>query len=163
MPLKNLRDAILRVQDNTAGTPNEIQIMFSEGDLKFSVKDEIKNILDRGELAEMKRGPEAPIEGSFSKKFEELSKQVNAVAPTFFEVVTHTGGAAHWVSTNSATGVYSLRLIFDLYEEVPGRQNERIIFEKCHFTKIDFEENEEADKESYEFTDFEVRPTVVKF
>lgn len=162
MPVKNLRDAILRIQDGSA-TPNEIQVSFSDGDLKFSIKDEMKTILDRGALAEMKRGPEAPIEGSFSRKFEELSQQIYATAPTFYEVITRTGGAAHWTSTNTATGVYSLRLIFDIYEEVPGRQHERITFEKVHFNKFDFEENEEANKESYEFTDFETKPIIAKF
>ena len=160
MSLRNFRDGTLKIQDGTSGTPNEITVLYADGNLKFDVTEEVKQIFDRGSLAELKKGNDVPVTGSFSKKYDQIIARDTDAAPSVFEAVTGTGKAASWVSTSTFCGLYTCRLIFEIYDACKG-ETEKITFEKCHFGKKSFEEAEEVNKQSYEFTDFEDMPTMV--
>lgn len=159
MPVRNFRDGTLKIQDGTE-TPNEITVLYADGNLKWSETHEIKTILDRGSLSELKRGNDVPVSGSFSKKYDKIIARDTDAAPSVYEAVFGKGRAASWVSTSDYCGVYTCRLIWEIYDECLG-ETETITFEKCSFTKADVEEAEEVNKQSFEFTDNEIEPTIV--
>jgi hypothetical protein len=156
MPIKNLRDGVLRIQDANG---EEITVLYSDGDLKWSITDNVQQIYDRGTLLELRKGTEEPITGSFSRKFDQIIAKNNDAAPSVYEAVKGKGSAAYWVSTTNYCGIYTCRLIFELLDECSA-QIERVTFNNCHFGKIDFEEGEDANRQMFEFLDFETEPTV---
>jgi len=159
MPIRNFRDGVLKIQDGTAGTPNEITVLYADGNLKWDITRNVQQIMDRGSLSELKKGQDAPVTGSFAKKYDQVIARDTDANPSVYEAITGSGAASHWVSTSNYCGVYTCRLIFEIYDECKG-ETETITFEKCHFNKVGFEEAEEANKQNYEFMDWETEPSV---
>lgn len=158
MPLKNMRDCSVFIQDGTE-TPNEIELAYSDGNFKYSVARNIQQILDRGRLSELKLGNDAPIEGSFSKKYDQMIAKTTDANPSPYEAMMGIGAAAHWTSTSNYCGVYTFRLKLKCYDECAG-EYEVTTFEKCFLKKTDVEEAEESNKQAFEFMDWETEPTV---
>lgn len=159
MNVRNMRDGILKIQDGTNGTPNEITVLYADGDLKWTITRNVQQIMDRGSLGQLKKGNDEPVTGSFTKKYDQVIARSSDANPSVYEAITGSGSAASWASTSNYCGVYTCRLIFEIYDSCRG-ETEKITFEKCHFGKIDFSEEEEVNKQAFEFMDWENEPTV---
>ena len=159
---KNLTDGTIKLQDGS-GTPNSVTIAVEEGDLTFSNKQNVDNILDRGSLSHMREGEEEPVTGSFSVHFIQLIKAGGDSDPELQEIASFTGAAASWVSTNDDNGdVKTIDLLFEIVNPDSGLENERITFTKVRFLSWDLEEGR-PNKLSVEFQAFITRPAIAKY
>lgn len=158
---KNLRDAVLKIQDATPTTPNEVTVAIEQGDLKWTEEHPIIEVLDRGVLDHVRTGDEVSVKGSFSVKFCQFLKQTSETVPGVYEALTRKGSATGWVSTNTAACTYACKLEFTINDCVTANQDEKIVFAKVFVTKISFEEGD-PDKLSFDFVDFETAPTISK-
>jgi len=68
MSTKNFRHGKIRIQSGDV-VPLEKNAEFTEGDFSWSFSKDIKQILDRGKLKELRKGDEQAVEWSFSAKF----------------------------------------------------------------------------------------------
>lgn len=160
---RNLRDGVVKFQDG-AGTPEEITLVLEDGGLSWEEKQNVINILDRGILDHQRKGDEEPVTGSIKFKFIQFIKQSSESDPTPYEVVTNTGAASSWTTTNSdGADVFNFRMILEIPSPISGEQAERITFEKVAVTSLSFEEGDEYNTLSFDFQDFETRPTIVKY
>lgn len=162
MTVKTIRNGTLKIRDGKVAY-NELELAFEEGNLKYDEVRNIVEVLDRGSLGDMVKASDESIKGSFSTHFIEFLAQDNASSPTPYEVLTRRGKANFWTSTWANSNVYAVQLIFEIASEKSGEKAERITFAYAHITKVGFEEGADGDKLSFEFTDFETEPTIVKF
>lgn len=163
---KNYRDGVLKLQDGTSYTPNEITIPFVNANLTWSQKDEKLQVKDRGALSHLREGDEEAIEGSFSCKFEEFYSDTDSgETPSAYEAFNQLNEASAWVSTNDDGGeVYTLTMIFEVTNPNSTADDERVTFEKVYITSCDWADQEDPSSEiTFNFISFTVKPTVVKY
>lgn len=163
---KNYRDGVLKLQDGTGYTPNELIIPFVNANLAWSQKDEKIQVKDRGTLSHLRESDEEAIEGSFSCKFEELYSDTNSNdSPSAYECFNKEGEASAWVSTNDdGSEVYTLTMIFEVTNPNTDADNERIIFLKVYITSYDWADQEDPASEiTFNFISFSVKPIVEKY
>jgi hypothetical protein len=161
--VKDLSDAVIKIQDGTTPTANSITIAVEEGNLNFEWKRPVQNILDRGSLSQMRYADQEPVTGSFSVHFIQMLKQSVDSDPEIQEVMNWSGAASSWVSTNTDySGVKTHTLLFEITNPDSSLQSERITFSKVTFSDFKFEEGR-PDKFSCSFQAFTTAPTFTKY
>lgn len=136
--VRSFRDGVLTIRDGT-GTPNEAEVVVAEGDLTIKLGKEHLEIKDRGNLHEIKKGDEIPMEVSFSAKFHGFDKPTG-VGP--YEALTKTNDASAWVGTRDATSdVYTVDLRFEL-KGVDGSVDETVDIPDFYWSSIEFTEGD---------------------
>lgn len=135
MPVRSLRDGVLKLQDGT-GTPNEITVALEDGGISYTETNNVDVIMDRGVLDHVRQGDEAPVEISVSLKFQSF---IADAAPTVYEALTQTGDASSWASTRSGEDVYTLNWIFEI-QDTSNATNETLTFSDVWPESIDFAE-----------------------
>lgn len=161
MSVKNIRHGTMKVRDGKQNY-SEIEIAFEEGDLKFDLVKNVIEVKDRGSLADMILGEEEAVKGSFSVYFDKFYSLDNDSMPSLYEALFKRNKAASWASTFPRNSIYTVKFIFEISPS-GDEEGERITFNYARVTKSSFEESKEVDKLSFEFTDFEVEPTIEKF
>ena len=162
MPTRNLRDGQLAINDGSP-SPNTITLALDEGDLVWTERSRVVNVLDRGDLSHMRQGDEQPVTGRFTLKFVEFISSGAPADPTPYEVLNRIGAAASWTSTNDDNGdVYTLELVFTITNPDPSGSDETVTFAKLCPARIELSEGDEYDTLSVEFQDFETAPTIAK-
>jgi hypothetical protein len=160
---KNMRDSTITFYDGTLPTAQSLVLVLEEGDFKFSTTRNVINILDRGVLSHQRPGNEEVVTGSLTIKFVEFIKQSALTTPVPYEVVTHTGAAASWVTTNTDSGdVYNFDMKLDIVDPVSANGNERIVLSKVFVTGVEFGEGDEYNTLAFNFQAFITAPTVSK-
>lgn len=108
---RNLRDGTLTIRDGAA-TPATATVDLDEGNLSYTERRPGIAVRDRGVLDHWREGDEQPSELSFTMKFQSFSQHA---APTPYNALTQTGGAASWISdSNANSDVYTVELQFVL-------------------------------------------------
>lgn len=160
---KNLRDSTITFSDGTTPTANSITLVLEEGDLKFDAKQNVINISDRGVLDHQRVGDQEVITGSMTLKYVELIKQSAGTNAMPYEVVTRTGTAASWVTTNTDGGdVFNFTIMITINDPDATRSDEKFTFTKVRVTSIGFQEGADYNTLSFEFQAFQTLPTVAK-
>lgn len=159
--VKTMRDGTIKLIDATPTTPHEITIPFSVGDLTFTIKNNIINIMDRGTLNHMRAGDEEPITGSFSVKLAEFYSQTSATSPTMYEALFKLGDAAGWVSVVPCS-IYAVKCELSYASPCDDEDGEKITFNKFIATDVNFKEANDGNTLSVTFTDYETKPTITK-
>lgn len=157
---KNLRDGTIKIRDGT--TPaNEVEIAIDEGDLSFTVHDNVINVLDRGDLSHMRKGDEAPVDLNFSIKFVEFL-QSNGNPETLWEAIRNVGACAGWATTNDDGGdVFTIDIELSIASPTSGESTESIVFSKVR-GEFEFSEGDEYNTLSFTGTAFVTVPTISK-
>ena len=141
---KNLRDGELTVTDNSSGT---ITVALDEGDLSYTISQDVREIYDRGTMDHLRAGNDMPTDVSFSVKFVGLTDDASGGAAnvSLYEAMTGTGGASGWTYTaagslSSAGDVNVCQLSFVI---TYGSDYETITFEDFFHTSIEFSEGDD--------------------
>lgn len=159
---KDLSDATIKIEDGAA-TANTITVAVDEGNLQYTVQRPDYTILDRGSLSHLRQADEVEVEGSFSVHFTEHINQTSESTPELYEVMTFSGDAASWTSTNDDNGdVKTLTMKFEIVDPDATRENERLTFNKVRFKNIQFQEGR-PDSLSCDFAAFVTSPTIAKY
>lgn len=137
--IRSLRDAVLKIKDGTTPTANETTIEVAEGDLKVVMSKKVLEILDRGDLHDIKRGDQVPMEVSFSCKFHGFDK-ATGVGP--IEALEQVDDASAWVGTRDATSdVYCVDLEWSL-KDVAGSVDQTVTLPDFFPLKIEVSEGD---------------------
>ena len=160
MVTKNLRDGLIKLQDNAAA--NETTLILDSGDLNYTENpNPVINVLDRGDLSHMRQGDEVPVTLSFSVKFTELISQ-GSTPVTLREALLLVEGASAWTSSNDDGGdVSTIDIEFLILSPTSGEQNELLTFTKVHGS-LEFAEGDEFNTLSFEGEAFITSPTIAK-
>lgn len=155
---KNLRDGLLRLRDGT-GTPVELDVAIDEGNLRFTITQNVNPILDRGVLAHPRLGDQEPVSWSFGMKYTEMLD--DSAAGTPYEFLTQTGAYTGNVSTRTDTDVFCNDLRFYV-DDPEGGTDELIEFPDCWHDSIEFQEGDEYNTLTVSGRAFVTAPTVSK-
>lgn len=151
---RNLRDAVITITDNASPTPNSVTVAADEGNLEWSVEQDVRQIMQRGAIDSLRKGDEKMIELSFTAKMTQLL----GASCTLWEIVTGTGNAAAYTYTAKTGAGYDLadagdvnvmQLIFTITQIEGG--SEIITFPNCAWLGIGFSEGDDYDKMPYRF------------
>ncbi len=98
----NLKNAVLKIKDGTAVTPNELTVKLGDGNLSISEKKNREYRMNRGLLDTVRDGDDVPLEVSFDFRWQYL-KASTGDPVSIRDALTKTGEAADWVTTDSDT------------------------------------------------------------
>ena len=159
MPTRNLRDGQLLIQDAGA---NSVTVGLDRGELAWAETNPVVNVTDRGTLSHMRPGPQVPVAGRFTARFQEFVTAGPGDASPY-EALTRTGRAAGWASTNTDNGdVYAVTLAFTIANPQAGGSDETITFALACPTRIGFAQADPYDTLAVEFQDFQTAPAIAK-
>ncbi len=146
MPVRNLRDGVIKIQvaDDGTSSAGEVEVTLEEGNLSWAERRPVAMISDRGTLDHARRTPQDElVEVSFTMMFQTF-QDPNSASVTPYEALTQSGAAAAWVSQNFAqSDAYSVNLEFTI-DDPEGGTDEEINFDYFHpTTPAEFTEGEE--------------------
>lgn len=87
-------DAIITFQGH------RLEVKLGEGSLNYTERREIEYRLNRGVIDEVREGNQVPVEVSMDFNWEYITATDDG-APTIEDALKNTGGASHWVSSDS--------------------------------------------------------------
>jgi hypothetical protein len=152
--VKTFKDGTVTLMD---GGANSLALV-CDGLLKYTIPRQAHVVIkDRGSASHVRPGEDRYITGSMSIKH--IRNVTTGAVPMPQEVLTHTGAAAAWTTTNTDNGgVFTQTLKLEIAG--PGTEAaETVTLAKCKFENLQFSEGEEADELSWDFEDFETAPT----
>ena len=94
----DLKRATIKLKDGTSPTPQELSVVMGEGNLTLGIKMPREYLKDRGRLDAVRDGDEEPMDVSIEGRWQYLKGDG---ADTLYEILTHTGAATDWVSTDA--------------------------------------------------------------
>lgn len=163
---RNLRHATIVLTDGTPVTPKTITLFGEAGDLTWTTQlADTKIVRDRGEIWHAAPGDAVPITGRFTIQFTEFIKQAADTDVTAYEFLTRTGGAAAYVKKNSGIDDWNIEVKVTIAnaQMVPATDKDEIItFGKFIPQNVEFSEGDDANTLSFDFMDFETKPTIAK-
>ncbi len=129
------KDGTLTIEDAT-GSPITLTVAYEDGDFQASgwIEDhwEITEFRDRGEIYELRKSQEVPIEFSFSAHATDLA---DGTEKTLLDVVMKTGAFASGVSTWGASAeVWTVKVTFAADASSFGGASSTIAMTYCHLT-----------------------------
>lgn len=146
---RNLRDATLTIQDGAA-SPQTLVVPIEEGDLNITERPpEAMTVLNRGALSHFAKGPDNPVNVSFTAKYVALAGHTDSTQnPTVYEAIKGTGKASGWTSTESC-GPNTVNLIWTLTTPCSAAvggvtdESETVTISDFHADEFDINEGEE--------------------
>jgi len=163
MPTRNLRDGVLTIYGKiTVGPwgPNTTiwhTIALDAGDLSWTETQNVIEVMDRGVLDHIRKGDEAPVDLSFSLKYQNLYG-AGAAATTAYEAIKGVGEADTWRSVRDED-VYCVSLDFQVFN-TSDTLEETVSFHDFYHTSIEFAEGDEYNTLSVTGRSFAVCPSV---
>lgn len=159
MPVRNLRDASIKIADNGGtGGGNVITVAVEEGNLQWTERNPADFISDRGTLDHARQGDDEPVEGSFAVLFQTFLDP-NSATITPYEALTQQGGASAWVSAASSGGDGYATKIEVTITDPNGGSSEVILFGEVYTEESAFAEASPSDTLAFSFRSLETRPT----
>lgn len=143
----SLRDAVISFADNDSPA-NTLTVAADEGNLKFTVAKDVRQIMQRGDIDTLRKGAEKVIPLSFTLKYTEL---VGATC-TPWEFMMGTGNASAFVYTAKTGAGYDLAdagdvnvftVVFTISQVPSG--SEVITFPNCFLESVPFSEGDDYD------------------
>ena len=98
----DLKNAVIKIKDGTAPTPNEITVKIGEGTMTFSEKRPLMYKKNRGRLDDVVTADEEPVEVSIDAVWDYI-KASSGATPTIIDALKKRGEAASWVSSDVNT------------------------------------------------------------
>lgn len=140
MPVRNLRDATIKIADASGtGGANVITVDLEDGGIRWTERNPVDFISDRGTLDHARQGDDEPLEGSLSMKFQTF-QDPNSATETPYEAVTQTGAASGWTSDASSGGdAYAFIMEITITDPNSG-SSETITITECYAEDIEFAE-----------------------
>jgi len=140
---RNLRDATMFIEDGSP-VPNSMEIPLSEGDLKFTEKNNSFIVLNRGKIDSRKQGDESVLDLSFTLKFEQWKYRqgITGLSPIDALKGSSVASAAGWVNSDPC-GPYAVTIRFRIYNPCNRTQYEDMLFTKVHIDEFAFSEGNE--------------------
>ncbi len=140
---RNLRDATVFIEDGSP-VPNQMEVPLSEGDLKFTQKDNSFTVFNRGKIDSRKAGDEATLDLSLTLKYEQWGYRQGVTGLSPIDVLQGSQLAlnAGWVNSDPC-GPYAVTLRFRMYNPCNRSQYEDLVFTKVHITEFAFAEGSE--------------------
>lgn len=100
--LFDIKNALIKIEDGTPGTPNSITVKIGEGTVGWTERKERRYILDRGLLDDVRNEDEAPLEVNLDFMWEYIKgTSGSAGVPSVNDALKRIGAAAAWVSTDA--------------------------------------------------------------
>lgn len=155
--VKNMRDAVLKIQDKAG---QYIIVAGEVGDLKFEINENINQIKSRGQLYDMSKAEEESVTVSFSLHHIQYLKQLSGADPTVYEALFGLENAAGWISTWNDK-IYTTKVIIE-YTEIMTEKNEILTFKYFKVIKVSHSDEADSNKIAFEGIDFETKPTIEK-
>ena len=159
MPVRNLRDATIKIADNGGvGGGNVITITLEEGNMQWTERNPADFISDRGTLDHARQGNDEPVEGSFGQLFQTFLDP-NSANITPYEALTQQGSASAWVSAATSGGDGYATIIEVTITDPNGGSAEVITFGEVYTEESSFAEATPSDTLGFSFRSLETRPT----
>lgn len=144
--VRNLRHGIIKLRDGKTPTPNTVELFLDEGNLQFTIHDNIFQILDRGVIDHLAQGDQAGMDVQFGIKWQKFSNTSTGASgpPTMYDVLFKKGDASTFVST-SACGPYTIDVLFQIIDpcSAAAGRTEQLVFPNFHATQLDGAEGDE--------------------
>ena len=156
MATRNLRDGVLSVYDK--GRAHHITVSLDAGDLSWTETQNVIEVSDRGVLDHVRSGDEAPMDVSFSLKYQGLYASGGVAGITPYEAIKGVSGAAAYVNTQ-ASDVHCSSLQFQVLN-TSDTAEETIIFRDFYHTSIEFAEGDEFNTLSVTGRSFKTVPAI---
>ena len=156
MATRNLRDGVLSVYDK--GRAHHMTVSLDSGDLSWTETQNVLEISDRGVLDHVRSGDEAPMDISFSVKYQGLYTVGGAAGVTPYEAIKGVSGAAAYVNT-LATDVHCSSLQFQVLDTSDDVE-ETVIFRDFYYSSIEFAEGDEYNTLSVTGRSFRTAPVI---
>lgn len=136
MPIVDIKDATITIQDGTTGTPLSVVVKIGEGTFTFSEKTNIEYVRNKGQLDTVREGDEVPVDVSFSANWEKYLGITSASSTagflpdvTIVDALKGEGGAAAWKSTDADTcAKYAVDIIIVIDANCVGGTTETYTF-----------------------------------
>lgn len=143
---RNLRHGTIKLRDGKTPTANFLELVLDEGNLNFTIRDEVFMVLDRGVIDHLSQGDQAGIEVSFGIKAQKFSNASTGASgpPSMYDFLFKKGDASTFVST-SACGPFTVDIMFlvvDPCSSAAGR-TEQLVFPNFHASELNYQEGDE--------------------
>ena len=139
---RNLRDATLTIEDGT-GTPNTLLIPIMDGNVSWTEHNPTTVVLNRGRLFNRRQGNDKEVDCSFEVTFSQVRyENAGSGTPSVHDVLTKTGGASAWVSTDAICDVYAVNLKFEVLNPADAGNSEIVLLEKFCIDSFQFKEGD---------------------
>ena len=137
MPRFDLKDCIIRFTD---ADEHQIIVKVGDGNITWSEKREIEYLLDRGTIDDVREGDQQPIEVSIDLAWEFI-KATDGEPATIYEVLTHSGDADEWVSsdTDNPCAPHAINLVIERLVQCPGVEDEVVMLKDYRYETLDFD------------------------
>lgn len=144
MPVRNLRDATVKIADDGGtGGADVITLDLEEGNLSWTEANPVDIISDRGTLHHARQGNDVPISFSMSLMFQTFNDP-NSATETAYEAMTGTGAASSWTSDASNGGDAYAFIMEVTITDPNGGTSEVITITECYAEEFGFAEGSPA-------------------
>lgn len=160
MPVRNLRDATIRIADSSGtGGGNVITVILEDGSgISWDEENPVDFIDDRGTLHHARQGDDVPLSGTLAMKFQTFLDP-NSATETPYEAVTQQSAASGW-SSDASNGGDAYAFIMDMTITDPnGGSAEVITFTEVYAERISFAEGTPFNTLSFAWRALMTRPT----
>lgn len=161
MTVRSLKDAVIKVMvDDDGGSPGSTAtatVSIEEGDLSYTERSPVNIISDRGVLDHARSANEEPIDVSFTVMFESFQTEAT---PTVYEALKKIGSASAWVSQESDSDAYAVRIQFELTDPGSGTDDETVKFDPFFPEEVQFQEGDPSDTMSVSGRARQTSPTL---
>lgn len=131
---------VIAATDNEVVTvgPHSLEIRVGEGNLTFSVKQNVDYVRNRGLIDTVKLGDQEPTDVNLDFIWDFLRSLGSGAPVTPFEAFTQSGNASTWVSSGvSNCEPYAVNIVVLFTPYCPGVQKERILFRDFRHDSLD--------------------------
>jgi hypothetical protein len=136
MPVFDMKNATVTLKD---GAANELIIRIKEGQLSFTEHQNMNYVRDRGELANVMRGDEEPVDVKLDSIIEYFSAESGSVVPTPKEFLQRTGPAVAYTSSDAdLCAPYAVDLEIELVNACGANSTETITIPDFRWESVDF-------------------------
>lgn len=137
--LIDFKYATLKIKDGT-GTPNELTVVFGDGNFSYSEQKPREYIKDRGRITTgfVRDGEEEPVSIDIEGSWTEM-RAASGGPVTLEEALKKTGAAAAWTSTGDTCEPYSVDLVFEYGAECSGTLGHRLTFPDFRYEQLDYD------------------------
>jgi hypothetical protein len=130
------------IQDGSS-PPNQLEIKFNNGTMKWDEMHNREYILNRGLLSDVRDGDQSPMEVSWDGQFEYIKSHITSTdgeTITVPEALKRNGAAAAWKSSDSdQCNPYSVDLLVTNSPICLNNLNEQMLFPDFRYEKLSFD------------------------
>lgn len=139
MPVIDIKNATVYIQDGTSPTPNRIEVKIGEGNFTWSEKVNREYILDRGTLDLVRNGDEVPMDVSFDFTWEYIRGGLGSGDPASVDdALKNQGNASGWVSSSAdACEPYAVDILVYNEPNCSTGDKELTVFSDFRYESID--------------------------